>query len=125
MKMLRPLLLALFVLMELSACTYTQAVSQSNIPAMRSKPIETSVKKYVFLGFNFDNDFIYKLTKDLRAKCPNGDIKGVTTHDSITMYVLIFFWSRDVSARGYCVPHRSVADQDVDLDLDGIAFFKP
>ncbi len=94
----------------LTACTYTNAVSLTNTPAERSQPVEVSVKKNIVLGFNFDNDQVLTLTKKLKEKCPGGEVKGILTKDSTTLYFLGFFWARETVATGYCVNAKAVAD---------------
>ncbi len=98
--------LLLMLLPLLNACTYTQAVSQTNIPADRKKVVQASVEKFIVLGFNFDNDFALQLTDKLKGACPGGEVRGVTTHDTRTLYFLAFFMKREVSAQGYCTTHR-------------------
>ncbi|MCX6132130.1 MAG: hypothetical protein NTX25_24120 [Proteobacteria bacterium] len=91
-----------------ASCTYTMAVSQTNIPENRSKPVEAVEKKFIVLGFNFDNDYVFKLVDELKSKCPQGDVRGIMTQDMRTLYFLDFFWSREIVAKGYCVPHQSL-----------------
>ncbi|WP_141734671.1 hypothetical protein [Oligoflexus tunisiensis] len=109
-------LLALCALMSLtfSGCTYTMAVSQTNIPAQRKKPVEVSVKKFIVLGFNFDNDYALDLTRKLQERCPQGRVRGVTTHDTVTLYFLAFFWAREVKAQGYCLPQQNTASLEAE-----------
>ncbi len=91
------------LLLLATACTYTAAVTQTNVPADRSRPVKAEVKKYIVLGFNFSNDQVFTLTKKLAEQCPDGVVKGVLTQDQWTEYVLIFFWARETTATGYCV----------------------
>ncbi|MDQ3231806.1 MAG: hypothetical protein M3Q07_08305 [Pseudobdellovibrionaceae bacterium] len=107
--MKRLLLLCALISLSLSGCTYTMAVSQTNIPAQRSKVVEATVSKFMILGLNFDNDYALQLSTQLKERCPQGDVRGVTTHDTVTLYFLAFFWSRDIKAQGYCQPHRTTA----------------
>jgi hypothetical protein len=109
-------LLAPALLMSLlfSGCTYTMAVSQTNIPVQRKKQVEASVKKYIVLGFNFDNDYALDLTRKLQERCPQGRVRGVTTHDTVTFYLLFFFWAREISAQGYCLPQQNTASLEAD-----------
>lgn len=112
--MLASLLLG-FWLATLSACTYTAAVSQTNIPAARNKPVEAEVRKFIVLGFNFDNDEVYKLVEKLKAQCPGGQVRGILTQDMRTLYFLFFFWARDTVAKGYCVGPQRVANGDSEI----------
>ncbi|MBF0441315.1 MAG: hypothetical protein HQK54_05370 [Oligoflexales bacterium] len=102
----------------MQGCSYTAAVSQTNIPADRGKVVKTSVYKFIFLGFNFDNDEVLRLTKQLQEKCPNGDVRGVLTKDIRTMYFLFFFWARETFASGFCQQHGKVAYSDDVIEPD-------
>jgi hypothetical protein len=104
----------------LSGCTYTVSVSQSNIPAQRKKPVEASIYKFMVMGLNFDNDYALQLATELKERCPGGDVRGVTTHDMVTLYFLGFFWAREVKAQGYCLPHREHAD--IEAGWEDLAF---
>lgn len=104
---MKPSSIALCLLLPLlKACTYTAAVSQTNIPADRKKVVQASVEKFMVLGFNFDNDYALRLSDKLKEACPRGEVRGVTTHDKVTLYFLAFFWKREISAQGYCTAHR-------------------
>lgn len=113
MKQLLLLMVGLLSL-SLSACTYTAAVSQTNIPSNRSKAVHAKIEKFMILGLNFENDYVLRLTSRLKEQCPQGDVRGVTTHDQATLYVLAFFWKREIEARGYCIPHKNTASLDAD-----------
>jgi hypothetical protein len=112
--MKRLLSLCALLSLTLSGCTYTVAVSQSNIPAKRKKPVEASVYKFMVLGLNFDNDYALQLANQLKDRCPDGDVRGVTTQDTITMYLLTFFWAREIKAQGYCTPRKATASLEVE-----------
>ena len=103
-------LMLFLVLLALPAgCTYIAAVSQTNVPVQRSKEVSASTYKFNFLGFNFDNDEILRLATSLRDKCPDGDVRGILTKDTRIMYFLFFFWARETTATGYCLPHKNMA----------------
>lgn len=87
----------------LCACTYTSAVSTTNIPAQRSRSVTASSKRYIVLGLVFDNDEVLSLPDKLADKCPGGAVRGITTHNMKTMYFLDLFWAREVVASGFCV----------------------
>ena len=91
----------------LGACTYTSAVTQTNIPQKRDRPVKASIKKYIFLGLNFDNDEILHLAGKLRKKCPGGTVRGILTKDLRTFYVGPFFWARETIATGFCLNHAT------------------
>ncbi len=112
--MKRILALLSLVSLTLSGCTYTVAVSQSNIPAQRNKPVEASVSKFMVLGLNFDNDYALQLTERLKERCPQGDVRGVTTQDTVTLYLLLFFWAREIKAQGYCQPRNATASLEAE-----------
>lgn len=103
---LRSLIFGLALPLLNKGCTYTTAVSQTNVPVDRTKVVQASVEKNIVFGFNFDNDFSLQLIEKLKQSCPGGEIRGVTTHDKVTLYFLFIFWKRHVEAQGYCVPQR-------------------
>ena len=94
------LLLALGLL---SSCTSLQTLSLTSIPAKRDKAVKTEASKIIFLGFNFDNDFVDEMTTDLKRQCPNGVVSGVLTKDEVVDYFLMIVWKHRVTATGYCV----------------------
>ncbi len=113
-----PLIVLSLLFSTMNACTYTAAVSQTNIPIQRNKPVEATVHKFIFLGFNFDNDEVYQLVEKLKTQCPDGQVRGILTQDMRTMYLLFFFWARDTVAKGYCVSSKAVATNDADFNVD-------
>lgn len=112
--MKRLLSLCALISLTLSGCTYTVAVSQSNIPAKRNKPVEASIYKFMVLGINFDNDYALQLSTKLKERCAGGDVRGVTTQDTVTMYLPPFFWAREAKAQGYCQPHKTTASLEAE-----------
>lgn len=86
----------------LSACTSLQTISLTSIPAKRDKAVKAEASKVIFLGFNFDNDFIDEMTSDLKRQCPNGVVSGVLTKDEVVDYFLMIVWKHRVTATGYC-----------------------
>ena len=93
----------IFSLFEIVGCTYTTAVSTTNIPANRNRKITAKTERYIILGFVFDNDEVLALPSMLADKCPGGVVQGITTQNMNTLYLLEFFWKREVVATGYCV----------------------
>jgi hypothetical protein len=89
----------------LASCASVNSVSLTPIPSQRSKVVQAQVSKTIFLGFNFDNDFIDPLVEDLKRKCPNGIVSGILTKDETYAYVIVF--KKVVTATGYC--NNSVA----------------
>ncbi len=84
-------------------CVQLQSISINPvpIPSERNKPIESEVSRLVFLGFNFDNDFLNELPEELKKKCPDGKIKGIVTKFETVHYFL--FHKYVIKAKGYCV----------------------
>lgn len=99
---LRAKLLLAALAVTASACTYTRSVSQTNVPRQREHPVEASTERYIFIAA-FDTDEVSQLTTKLQQKCPGGRVLGITTKDIHTLYLWIFFWSREVVADGFCV----------------------
>ena len=94
-------LLMLFLGLSLSSCVSLQSVSLTQIPKTRKNLIRSEASKLIFLGFNFDNDFVDAVPQDLRAKCRKGKVTGILTKDEVTNYFI--FFRRTVSAQGYCI----------------------
>ncbi len=88
------------LILSLSGCVSLNSVSITQIPKKRSKPVSAVVSKTIFLGFNFDNDFVDALTMKLYSKCKSGRVSGILTKDQITNY--LFVHTRKVIAKGYC-----------------------
>lgn len=92
--------LVLLSVLFLAGCVSVNSVSLTPIPSGRSRPVSAEVSKTVFLGFNFDNDFINPLVEKLKDQCPNGVVSGILTKDETIAYVLVF--TKRVVATGYC-----------------------
>jgi len=90
-------------LLCLTACTSLSTVSLTAIPAQRSKPVKAEASKTIFLGFNFDNDFVDQMESQLKNQCPNGQVSGILTKDEVVDYFLFIVWQHRVTATGYCV----------------------
>lgn len=84
-------------------CAHVNSVSLTPIPADRKKPVRTEKSKVIFLGFNFDNDFIDTIVEDLKRQCPNGKVAGILTKDENIDYFLYIVWKKQITATGYCV----------------------
>ena len=101
-------LIALVVVtLALSSCASLQSTSLSSIPKERNSPVSAQVKRTIFLGFNFDNDFINPLADDLKSQCQGGEVRGILTKDEIINYFLFIVWERRVTATGHCVKGRA------------------
>lgn len=84
-----------------SGCYSLRTMSLTQIPKTRSKIVEARVEKTIFLGFNFDNDFLDSLPEKLQKKCPKGRVSGILTKDESVFYFLVT--KKIVTARGYCI----------------------
>lgn len=91
---------ALSAAIFLSGCASIQSVSLTPIPSQRGKTVRASVEKTIFLGFNFDNDYVNPLVEDLKRQCPNGLVSGVLTKDEVIAYFIVF--THRITATGYC-----------------------
>lgn len=93
-----------FVLVTLASllggCASINSVSLTPVPAKRSNPVKAEVSKLIFLGFNFDNDYINPLVEDLKQQCPNGIVSGILTKDETISYFLVF--RKVITATGFC-----------------------
>lgn len=88
--------------LALTSCTHLQTVSLTSIPPKRDHPIKAETSKFIFLGLNFDNDYVDQMTTQLKNQCPDGIISGVLTKDEVVDYFLFIFMSHKVSATAYC-----------------------
>ncbi len=96
------LLLSILVAVVLSGCVSLRSVSLTPIPKARKKIVTAETSRIIFLGFNFDNDYVDKITEQLRNKCQGGKVSGILTKDEVTNYFLFIVHKRSVTARGYC-----------------------
>ena len=97
--MLKSVLLALCL--TLTSCVSLKTVSLTQIPKKRSNKVTSQVEKWVFLAFNFDNDFVDALTRKLSDQCQSGQVKGILTKHEVAAYFIMF--KHTVSAKGYCI----------------------
>ncbi|GEM_PF-981080 len=91
------------VFLFLSSCASINSVSLTPIPSERNKKVRTEKSKIIFLGFNFDNDFVDDAVEDLKKQCPNGQVTGLLTKDENINYFLYFVWKKQITASGFCV----------------------
>ncbi|MCB1156449.1 MAG: hypothetical protein H7A25_03675 [Leptospiraceae bacterium] len=94
-------LIIIFTLLILSHCVSLKSVSITPQPANRSKKIEAEVSKFIFLAFNFNNDFVEELPTKLIEQCKTGTISGIVTRYEQTNYFL--FHTMTVRANAYCL----------------------
>jgi hypothetical protein len=66
----------------------------------RVNPVSAEVSKLIFLGLNFDNDFLNEVPKKLMDSCPGGKIKGIVTRFETVSYLI--FHRFVVKAQGFC-----------------------
>ena len=86
----------------LDCCVSLQSISINSQPEgqERLNPISTEVSKLIFLGLNFDNDFLNEVPKKLMDSCPGGKIKGIVTRFETVSYLIFFRFV--VKAQGFC-----------------------
>jgi hypothetical protein len=84
----------------LASCASVQSVSLTQIPKDRSEVVKAESSKFIFLGFNFNNDFIDQISDQLKDQCVDGVISGILTKDESYSYILAH--TRKVTATGYC-----------------------
>jgi hypothetical protein len=86
-----------------TSCATVHRAFMTNVSASPSqgKMIEASAEKFVFLGFNFNNDYAFEAQKKLVSSCPNGMVTGILTTFETQWYV--FFTNYEIKARGLCV----------------------
>lgn len=93
----------------LSGCASINSVSLTPIPAQRDRQVQAQVSKTIFLGFNFDNNFIDPLVEDLKRQCPRGLVTGVLTKDETISYFIVF--TKRVTATGYCLQQATARSE--------------
>ncbi len=88
----------------IQGCTHLASVSSSSIPKapQRNKPVMVEAKKMIFMGFNFNNDYLNDMAFRLANQCPNGKIQGVVTKHENVLYFGPFLYEVRVSATGFC-----------------------
>lgn len=83
-----------------TGCASINSVSLTQIPVNRKNSITAETSKTIFLGFNFENDFVDLITNDLKNKCPNGIVSGILTKDEVISYFIVH--TRKITATGFC-----------------------
>lgn len=94
------LLITAACILSLSSCASVNSVSLTQIPAERNNVVTAESSKTIFLGFNFNNDFVDLIVTDLKSKCPNGKVTGILTKDEVISYFLVY--TRKITATGFC-----------------------
>lgn len=103
-------LLGLFLI---NGCVSLNSVSLTSVPADRNQKVRAEVERFIFMGFNFDNDYVNPLTLDLKNQCPNGTVSGLLTKSESINYFLYIFHKNRVTATGYCVPSKMASGSTV------------
>lgn len=98
--------LLMLSLIVMSGCVSLDSVSVTPVPVNRSQKVKAEAERFIFLGFNFDNDYVNQITNDLKTQCTNGTVTGILTKTETINYFLFFFWKKRVSSAGYCVPSK-------------------
>lgn len=97
---MKKVFIILISILFISGCASLHSVSMTSFPKDRSKPVAAEVSKTVFLAFNFNNDFVLDLTKELSQKCPSGKVTGITSKYETRWYV--FVTTMKVTSQGFC-----------------------
>ena len=99
MKSLLSLMLSVTLM---SGCVSLRSVSQTQIPAKRSGKVMAESEKWIIFFLSFDNDFVDKVSADLKRKCQKGKVTGILTKDENVNYFLGLVMKRRIVAHGYC-----------------------
>lgn len=84
----------------LNSCASVNSVSLTQVPIQRTKVVKAESSKFIFLGFNFNNDYVDEAIGQLKEQCPNGIISGILTKDESISYFLAH--TRKITATGFC-----------------------
>lgn len=95
--------IGLLCLFFVVSCAQVRSVSQTSIPANKSKPVSAKVKNNIFFLLNFNTNYLNRLTTQLQKKCPDARVEGILTKDVITTYFPIIFYQEEITAKGFCV----------------------
>lgn len=98
MNVLISILISIFI----TSCANVRSISQTSIPAKKGKVVKAEVKKNIFFFFNFNNDYVDNLSKQLVSQCPKGSVKGILTKDVVVTYFPIIYRQERMTAEGYC-----------------------
>lgn len=100
---MKKLVLIIFLTQIFSSCARLSSVSTSSIPKNRSKKVFSVADRFIFLGFNFNNDYVNNMANNLAQECPDGKVKGILTKHESIVYFPLFAHKERVTAEGYCV----------------------
>ncbi|MDD9951663.1 MAG: hypothetical protein OXT67_08880 [Zetaproteobacteria bacterium] len=103
MKHIRCTLLILTTLLT-SQCVSLRSVSITQIPKQRQQEVQAEAKKWIVLGFSFNNEYVNDVVTSLKKQCPFGKVSGILTKHYVTSYLLVH--KHAVDARGFCLQKR-------------------
>jgi hypothetical protein len=100
---MKKLILFAFFIFVVNGCTHLQSVSTTSIPKERGEKVSATKDRFIFLAFNFNNDYVNDLAEELANKCEKGKVQGVLTKHENIMYFPLIAHAVRVTAEGYCV----------------------
>ena len=96
----------LFLILILCGCTksvHLVHVSDSFMPnSQEMTKIQAVSEQFVILGFVTDTDYVNQAYEAIQAKCPQGQIQGLTTQFSTAHGFLS--WTNKILIQGWCIP---------------------
>ncbi len=106
------------------SCATVHSAFMTNVSSspQHGRMIEASASKFVFLAFNFDNDYAFGARDRLMAACPNGMVTGILTTFESKWYV--FFTDFEVKDRGLCVQNKQADAAVFEGGLERVAYAK-
>lgn len=96
------LMTVLSLSLALGGCAFLQSVSTTSIPAQKGRVVKTERSRFIFLAFNFNNDYVNEMAEDLANQCPGGKVEGILTKHEAIVYFPILFHTQKVTAEGFC-----------------------
>lgn len=100
---LKKLVVLLMMSAMVSGCAVLQSVSTTSIPPERGQKVKSERSRFIFLAFNFNNDYVDEMAADLANQCPGGKVQGILTKHESIVYFPILFHTKKVTAEGFCV----------------------
>ncbi len=100
--------LAKIALLSILASGCTHSIHQVHVsdfaphePFEGGKIVKAAGEQFVVMGFAFDTNHADKAYASLQAKCPNGEIQGITTQHSTSHG--FFSWTNKILMQGLCI----------------------
>ncbi len=91
-----------------SGCTHLASISTSSIPKNRNNKIFTKARRFIFLGLNFNNDYVNNIAFKLAQQCRGGVVQGVVTkHENVVYFPGVVHEVR-IKASGYCLKNKGI-----------------